>query len=200
MISFMLSFMQRTVTFLPPDSSETESNPAFNVLIAYEDFETGKHAKQTYDFLSENLGRECHMANQMWKFEVLSIPKLREIAVRDATVADIIILSSHGRELPDYVVKWIESWLMGGAGSLALVAMFEKSEAAGAINPAVRDYLVDVAKRGHMEFFEQPARDVRNREKGLLDPLRAIPSDRTLSTFAGVVHHEIPTSRWGLNE
>jgi hypothetical protein len=200
-VSFMLLHMQQTLTLLPSDSSEAESNPVFNVLIAYEDFETGKHAKQTYDFLVENLGHECHMTNQMWKFDVLSIPKLREIAVRDATMADIIILSSHGQELPDCVVKWIESWLMRGTTSLALVALFEKSEASGQVSPALRDYLVDVAKRGHMEFFAQPAADLSNRsDESLQLPLRDISSDRTLSTIAGVVHRDISIPRWGLNE
>jgi len=198
----MLQHMQQTLTLLPSDSSEAESNPVFNVLIAYEDFETGKHAKQTYDFLVENLGHECHMTNQMWKFEVLSIPKLREIAVRDATMADIIMLSSRGGNLPDYVVKWIESWLMQGTTSLALVALFEKSEPSGQVSPVLRDYLVDVAKRGRMEFFAQPvADDIRNRsDESLHLPLRDVSSDRTISTIAGVVHRDISIPRWGLNE
>jgi hypothetical protein len=199
----ILQVMQDTLTFLPLGSSETESNPAFNVLIAYEDFETGKHAKKTYDFLVENLGRECHLTNQMWKFDVLSIPKLREIAVRDATMADIIIISSYGRELPQHISNWIESWLLQGTGALALVALFEDSQTASRKSlSTVKEYLAGVAKRGSMEFFAQP-----DEWPGSSHVDRPFPfdrsrrvSDRTLSTLAGVVHRDIVTPRWGLNE
>src|SRR5690348_11522751 len=104
--------MQHTLSFSPVAASGLEAGPAFNVVIAYEDFETGTHAKKTYDFLADTLGQDCHFTNQMWKFDVLSLPKLREIAVKDAVHADIIIISSHGDELPAHVQAWIESWLM----------------------------------------------------------------------------------------
>ncbi len=115
----MLVAMQRTLTLPPVDSPEVESNPVFNVLIAYEDFETGKHAKETYDFLAQNLDRDCQLTSQMWKFDVLSIHKLREIAVRDATTADIILISCHGDPLPEHVNKWAESWVMHASQAVA---------------------------------------------------------------------------------
>jgi len=58
------------------------------VVIAYEDFETGKQAKRTFDFLAEQLKDECQFTNQMWKFDVLNIPKLREMAAKDAAGAE----------------------------------------------------------------------------------------------------------------
>ncbi len=195
--------MQHTLTLIPSDSSEAESNPAFNVLIAYEDFETGKDAKQTYDFLVENLGRECHLTNQMWKFDVLSIPKLREIAVRDATMADIIIISSHGRDLPEHVTKWIESWLMHGTTALALVALFDKSGSATTPTPELRHYLAEVAKRGHMELFAQPddwPRQGSQTSSTVASQRLFGTTSHTLSSIAGVVQREICSPRWGLNE
>ncbi|HLH55832.1 MAG TPA: hypothetical protein VKY92_19680 [Verrucomicrobiae bacterium] len=194
--------MQHTLSFPPSESPEAESNPTFNVLIAYEDFESGKHAKQTYDFLVENLGRDCHLTNQMWKFDVLGIPKLREIAVRDATSADIIIVSCQGNELPDYVAKWVESWLMEGTNALALVALFEQHEPSATVNPAVKDYLADVAKRGKMEFFAQPG-DLPGHNRcgtALHVPLRSSIVDRSASDISGVFNRDASTPRWGLNE
>src|SRR5436190_4759290 len=122
----MLVHMRHTLSQPPSTLLDADSGSPFNVLIAYEDFETGKHAKRTYDYLAENLGRECQLTNQMWKFDALTIPKLRDIAVRDATMADIIIISSHGDNLPDCVTSWIESWLRAGAEALALVALFDQ--------------------------------------------------------------------------
>jgi len=64
-------------------SSETEVNSILNVVIAYEDLETGKRAMKTYDYMVEHLGDQCLFANQMWKFDVLAVPKLREIAAKE---------------------------------------------------------------------------------------------------------------------
>jgi hypothetical protein len=199
---FKLASMQHTLTLPPLDSPEPESAPAFNVLIAYDDFETGKHAKKTYDFLVENLGRECNLTNQMWKFDVLSIPKLREIAVRDAVMADIIIISSHGDELPEHVTKWIESWLMEGTNALALVALFEKAEDPLAGSRATRAYLAGVAKRGRLEFFAQPDEWPGSRRGNESLPVDhgSVLNERTFSTLAGVVHREATVPRWGINE
>ena len=75
--------MQASANYYPPlDSQGSESNPEFSVVIVYEDFETGKDAKRTFDFLGEHLKDECHFTNQMWKFDVLNIPKLREMAAK----------------------------------------------------------------------------------------------------------------------
>jgi hypothetical protein len=180
---------------------EADSGPPFNVLIAYEDFETGKHAKRTYDYLTENLGRECELTNQMWKFDALSIPKLREIAVHDATMADIIIISSHGDNFPECVSKWIESWLMEGVEAIALVALFDRPESQhGAFN--LKTYLAGIAKRSGMEFFAQPDDWPGNDSFRSAFPaqLGSAATDRTLTTLAGVGHHDSPTSRWGINE
>lgn len=194
--------MQHTLTFHAAGSSETQSVPPLNVLIAYQDLETGKHAKKTYDYLQANLGRECALTNQMWKFDVLSLPKLREIAIKDATLADIIIISSHGDELPESVTKWIESWLMQGTEALALVALFEKSEESVGSPLATRAYLAEVARRGGMEFFAQPDEwPGRTRVREPLTLPSGLPvNEKTLSTLAGAIHREIAVPHWGINE
>src|SRR5215467_263907 len=92
-------------------SSDTEVSPALNVVIAYEDLETGKRAMKTYDYLVEHLGEHCLFTNQMWKFDVLAVSKLRDIAAKDAAAADLIIVSAHeGNQLSAEVKAWNESW------------------------------------------------------------------------------------------
>jgi hypothetical protein len=146
--------MQNTLTFPPLRPSETEVVPTFNVVIVYEDFETGKHAKKTYDFLVEHLGDECVFANQMWKFDVLAVGKLKEIAAKDASAADIIIVSAHGSgDLPPEVKAWTEAWLKEKTRAIALVGLFDSPEYLD--NPA-RSYLAGVARRAQIEFFSQP--------------------------------------------
>lgn len=194
--------MQHALIRPPLNPVEIEDSPAFSVLIAYEDFDTGKLAKRTYDFLVENLGRDCEFVNQMWKFDVLSIPNLREIAVEDAARADIIILSCRGDELPEHVKLWIESWLEQALNPLALVALFDTSRG-DEPSRSVRDYLADIARRGKFEFFAQPD---STRNTAFENRVASFPSEgdglnhRTLSTLAGVVQSDVALPRWGINE
>lgn len=192
--------MQHTINYPPLTVSELDAKPTLNVVIAYEDFETGKHAKSTYDFLVEHLGHEFQFLNQMWKFDVLSIPKLRDMAAKDAAMADIIIISSHGRELSQEVKSWIEMWLAEKGNPMALVALFTGSSTDPRETAAVRDYLDGVARRGRLEFFAQP--DEWPGKKGGEPFLfnRSSEVGKALSTLAGVVERDVSYPRWGINE
>jgi hypothetical protein len=190
--------MQHTLSCPPSGIDDCGTSPAFNVVIAYEDFDTGKHAKRTYDFLTETVGRECRFTNEMWKFDVLRIPKLWEMARADAAAADLVVISCHGDDLPAHTREWIESWLGGPTTPLALVALFDRPLEEVAKVRAVRDYLADAARRGNMEFFAQPDQwpgAPRSRECSVFHK----PKDRgqpTLRTLAGVFQQDLPASRW----
>jgi hypothetical protein len=195
--------MRNTLLSPPLSSSDLEINPTFNVLITYEDFETGKHAKRTYDYLVQSLGHECRFEHQMWKFEVLGIPKLREMAAKDAVHADIIIVSSHGGDgLPYEVQEWIEAWRREKTNAIALVALFDCPQEKAVQTRPIRNYLAEVARRGAMGFFAQPddwPGRQRREEQMVFEP----PMDRsgkTLSTLAGIVQRDPSFPRWGINE
>lgn len=194
--------MQHTLTYPPTRSSGLEFTPTnFNVLIVYEDFETGKQAKKTYDLLSENLGRECQCTSQMWKFEVLTIPKLRDIALKDAAMADIVIVSCHGQELPRPVQDWLSSWVSAPANTLALVALLDGASEHALHNHAVRTYLADIARQGGMEFFCQPTDwSASTWRPGTSVQNSAQWRSRTLTTLAGTVQTEVHYPHWGINE
>jgi hypothetical protein len=167
-------------------------------VIAYEDFETGKQAKETYDFLVKNLRDECRFENQMWKFEVLGISKLREMAVKDALTADIIIISCHGRhELSADVKAWIDSWVYGQTNAIALVALFGNT--GNDSDNCVRDYLADAARRAGMEFFAQPSDlAVKRLDESFARGVRR--DEKTLSALAGIVQRDHTFPHWGINE
>jgi hypothetical protein len=193
--------MQSAVLRPPVGVSDSEFQPVFNVLIAYEDFETGKHAKVTYDYLVEHLGRDCTFCHQMWKFDVLSVAKLAEIAAKDAQAADIIIISCRSEELPEHVRTWIETSIGGKANPIALVTLFDCPPHESYRMATVRSYLADIAERGRMEFFAQPD-DWPGRPRTGLNPLleRSAPlNDFAFSAIAGAVHQN-PFPRWGINE
>jgi hypothetical protein len=192
--------MQHTLTCVPDNSSVLDLNPPFNVVIAYEDFETGKHAKKTYDFLVKTIGEDWRFANQMWKFEVLLLPKLREIAVEDAARADIIMISSRGRELPEHVKFWIESWLPLGAAPLALVALFQHLREDLVDGNSARKYLAEVARRANMEFFAQPSVWPQGASGRIAPASEESNLSKALSTLAGVVRRDVSSPRWTLND
>jgi hypothetical protein len=149
--------MQSAAFHPPVASSEREGIPVFSVVIVYEDFRTGKQAKRACDFLEENLSHEWRVTSQMWKFEVLSIPELREIAAKDAAMANLIIVSSRGDdELPADVKDWIEMWRGYEDGAVALVALFDHPPERAEHAHATHAYLESVAKGGRMEFFAWP--------------------------------------------
>src|ERR1051325_8450972 len=82
---------------------------AFRVVIAYEDFDSGRRAMDVCKVLVAELGSEVQFRCSMWKFEVLRSPKLRRIAVADAVEADVIVVTTGlSGELPFEVKKGIE--------------------------------------------------------------------------------------------
>jgi len=146
--------MQTTLHLPPLAPSAIEVRPHFNVVMIYEDFECGKRAMRIYDYLVANLGSEFTFDHQMWKFDVLKLPKLREMAVSDAAAADIILVSTRqGEELPTPVKTWVDSWLPMGCEAIALVALFdgEPERAGGAFQ-----YLSAVACKAGIQFFAHP--------------------------------------------
>ena len=190
--------MQNTLSFPTLPSADLELNPAFNVVIAYEDFETGKRAMKTYDYLVQHLGEECTFKNQMWKFEVLALPKLREMAVKDASTADIIIVSAHGPDVLGYAVRdWVERWLAEERNAIALVGLFDSDSYFE--NPA-RRYLAETARRANLEFFSQPGLwPVKSGGNKSSDD-EAWERNKTFSVLASVVREETAVSHWGINE
>ena len=186
--------MQHTVRSISPRPASGEAIPQCNIVIAYEDFETGKLAKETYDFLVKNLGQCCQLSNQIWKFEVLSIPKLRELAVQDAKAADIAIVSSHGGELPLEVKGWIENWLEADPRPMALVCIEDRAVRNSSCQ--ARAYLAEVAKRGAMEFFAPPDEFSCQGNDPKLDAQTA----SNLAVAIDSEHYANSEPRWGINE
>lgn len=188
--------MQTKVNFSSLASSDSSVNTNFNVVVVYEDFETGKSAKKICDFLAGNLGPNCRVTQQMWKFAVLEIPNLRDMAVKDAAQADVIIVASQGtNRFPAAFKQWAEQWLEEKPNAMALVALFAAPAYESEVCQRSRAYLSQLATRGRMEFFAQP--------DSLLGSARfqiPINDHQTASTFASYLDRDVSFPRWGINE
>jgi hypothetical protein len=134
-----------------------EEKPLFTVLVIYEDFAAGKHAKETYDFLANRLGREFKFKNLMWKFDVLGHPKMKEMAAHDALEADLIIVSTHGiGELPEEVKSWLDLWVEQPGNAMALVMLVDRPKSVLDDHESIRSSLQAAAGKAGIEFFAQP--------------------------------------------
>jgi hypothetical protein len=177
-------------------SSDKEVNSTLNVAIAYEDLETGKRAMKTYEYMVQQLGGQCPFSSQMWKFDVLALPKLKEMAAKEAAAAELIMVSAHeGKQLPMQVKAWLELWLSYTTRATALVGLFGNES----INSPVRTYLADVARRAKIEFFCQPgiwpgSTDKRN------TATRAWEQDHQSFAFLNGAQEPSAVSHWGINE
>ena len=57
-----------------------DDEPISKVVIIYEDVPTGRRAKLFYDKLIHALKNECVFSLQLWSFQVLAMPEIRESA------------------------------------------------------------------------------------------------------------------------
>jgi hypothetical protein len=186
----------QTLRFPPLGASEKEVNSTLNVVIAYEDLETGKRAIKTYEYILQQLGDQCLFSNQMWKFDVLNVPKLKEIASKDAAAADIIIVSAHeGKPLPAEVIAWTEQWLSYKTQASALVGLFGNES----IDKPVRNYLAEVARRAKIEFFCQPGIWPGTTNK-TYTATNAWERDNKSFAFPDAAKEAPAISHWGINE
>lgn len=185
---------------LEQTSCEPEVRPAFNVVIAYEDFAAGKHAQETYDYLINQLGHDFHFNNQMWKFDILENSKMRELAIKDATESDLIIVSTHGSgELPAGVKSWIESWVQDKGHAMALVTLVDRPKDLFKEDVSIRAYLQDAAKRAKVDFFAQPD-DWPDREEDFSVEQNTDRAQKTSLIMADFIHHNVAGAvRWGIN-
>jgi hypothetical protein len=195
-------------------SFELENQPTFNVVTVYEDFAAGKHAKETYDYLVHQLGRDYEFTNQMWKFDVLGNAKMREMAAKDATEADLIIISSHGiGELSEEVKAWVEQWVERRTSAMALVALVDRPAGGEIGGPdSISAYLQRAAHSAQIEFFTQQ-HDWPEREDDFSVQQIAERAERTSNVMADFIHQhgtsvhsaailppKISRTRWGNDE
>jgi hypothetical protein len=170
----------------------------FSVVIAYEDFSAGKHAKQTYDCLVRHLGGDFEFENQMWKFDVLENAKLNEMAAKDASTADLIIVSTHGvGDLPREVKQWIDQW-MRHTSAMALVTLVDRPpHGRHREEDIVRPYLERVARKARMDFFAQPD-EWPDREDDYSLQQFSDRAQRTSTLMATFIHQHASAPRWGI--
>jgi hypothetical protein len=147
--------MQKTPNAAFFDSSVLGIELSLNVFIAYEDLSAGKRAKETCDLMSANLGAEWQIETQLASFKALAIPKLRRVAVSEASRADVLVVSCNDSRLPSGLTNWLESVLNGDHRIMGVVALFScpRLTSDQTINAEIS--LADTASAGWVQFFSR---------------------------------------------
>jgi hypothetical protein len=139
----------------------------------------------------------CETDCDLWTFDLLREPLLRDWAIGEAADADMVVIAACGdAELPDYVKTWIEHWLLQrGEKRSILVGILDKGAGTSREAPRLCAYLRQMAEKQHMPFFCNADRlwqsDVRHR-----DEIMTLSAEGTLPEMAEVFHQP-PTAGGG---
>ena len=90
---------------------ELSDRPTLKAVIIYEDRATGIRARSFYENLVYGLKGTYDLSLDLWRFQVLSIPRIGDSAAQVAAQADVVLLSLHGNAgLPPKIREWVETW------------------------------------------------------------------------------------------
>jgi len=129
----------------------------FTAVMAYEDASTAERAKKAWNYLVSTLRGHSEPGLRLWKFDVLRIREMRDVAARDAARADMILIATRGTlDLPAEVKVWIDGWLAhkGEAqdDQSTLAVLFDAPpDKVGVPALAQFAYLQRAARRGNMD-------------------------------------------------
>lgn len=141
------------------DDSGPESDVNLKVLIAYERSEDGLSALRLYQRLVRRFDQEILFDVEFRRFEVLSVPGIRERAVGEAVEADLVVIAMDGSfGLSAEFQSWIDLWIEKKVGQdCALVLLSRHSCECPNSATSVHSYLRNAALRGNMAFIADTA-------------------------------------------
>lgn len=114
------------------DQPVVDAGPSLRALIAYEDLVAGLRAMSLLSTVCRQPGTALKSQVLPWSFELLAEPDWARAAAREATRADLLIITSRSpRPLPSAVLQWVQATLVRPPGKLAAVVALFNPEAAG---------------------------------------------------------------------
>ena len=141
------------MTFRVGTSSQNRGSAALQIVICYEDFDSGVRAMDLYQRALES---DCdELGLRIWKMEPLGIPAALSSAVKDATRADVIIISVRGnRPLPYEALAWMEGWRRDQTGrEQAVVFIVDPKERQSAPALQAARYIESLAASAGLKYF-----------------------------------------------
>jgi len=141
--------------------------PELRVLVAYQDTEIGRRARDTLDWIKRRHTGDCEFQVSYLDLDTVGIASLCQTAAEQAAEADMILFACHDQRGLNREVKcWCDQWLaLAEPHDAALVALMESEPGpeGGNDGSSTRIFLEQVARRGGMAFIPHtlPARTSR---------------------------------------
>ena len=181
-------------------SSEMPSR-LLDVVLVYEDLATGLRARQAFDHLVDQLELEADFRLNLWNFGLLRDPAHRQEAAREASDADIIVLSAHGQgELPAQVKAWLRQWLdLNAEHPTALVASLDESVKDQSSENRILAHLRSLAAEAGAELILHFGPPARLETDLTVESIRE-RVETTSTLLEEILHRRAPYPRWGINE
>jgi hypothetical protein len=182
-------------------ASEWEPKFPFDLVVAYEDALTRERALQLYDHLAQQLLNDYDFQCSWWKFEHLQNTTLRSRAADAALEANMIIVSLRAQPALSPVQQaWMEDWVPRRDNSkAALVALIAGAGKSGSEPAPMLALLQNAARKGRMDFFTQGFDTTQTPQDSLVDSI-ARRANVVTPVMHQILHHRMPTPRWGINE
>jgi hypothetical protein len=93
-------------------SASVSVNSIPTAVVAYEDTPTGLRAVHALDGLPLFAATHGKFVRRLWRWDLLRPLWLSEQAAREASTADVLVISAHGSgEFPPEVQLWLNCWL-----------------------------------------------------------------------------------------
>ena len=128
---------------------------ALNVLLLYEDAVTGVRAKLLVDQLVEHVNLIVSFHLSLCRFDMLSIPALRQLDPEESLSSDILVIAAHGHDdLPQGVRAWLERWFARNPeGSRALALSLDDRARGSSHANQIQHSLQAAGSRAGVEVF-----------------------------------------------
>jgi hypothetical protein len=183
-------------------------NPGFNeppsslsVLLLYQDAATALRGKYLVDHLAGDVNLAADFRLNLWRFDLLNLPALRQLDAEESLNSDIVVLSAKGQdELPASVCSWLELWFARNAPSPRALILLSEDRPRHALTTTESRYFLEAsARHAGVEVFSSYA------DSDLSELDEAIASIRyraeTTSVLLDETLHRPGSFRdWGINE
>lgn len=175
--------------------NEWGSEPSrLNVLVVYEDLETGLRVSQVLDQLARELRGVVEVQPCYWRFDLSTQPTCLQ-------KANIVFLSAHAQaQLPANFHSWFRDWLVQlGDAPRAVAVLVENSAQAPALSSKMAEEVIAAARLARVEVFVQP----ESLTAGLRSDTEELQhrSERILRLDEALRQDQHPPFRdWGINE
>ena len=127
----------------------------FRILIAYDTPVNAMEAMRLADGMVGQLGEGFAIHRDLWRFDILTLPEIRDDAVRETLDADLVVVAADAeRSLPAPVMEWLAAWAARGVPSGAiLVTLLNVLRAMPVQAAELRCFLRGFADEAGLELF-----------------------------------------------